>query len=99
MGPPENRDAEAGECLLYLRNKEEKKRLRTEELETRAPTGNASRPGGRGFDVTDGQAFTLSFLRSLGGIQVSESNIFLQLPAWGLFQTLISRNWWRWFRR
>ena len=72
MGPPENRDTEAGESLLYLRNKEERKRVgaetRTEELETRARTGNACRPGGRSLDVTDGQAFTLSFLRSLGGI-------------------------------
>ena len=42
MGPPENRDTGAGESLLYLRNKEERKRVgaetRTEDLETRART-------------------------------------------------------------
>ena len=80
MGPPENRDTGAGESLLYLRNKEERKRVgaetRTEDLETRARTGNACRPGGRSFDVTDGQAFTLSFLRSLGGIFKSVRTTF-----------------------
>lgn len=41
MGPPENRDARAGECVLYLRNSEEGRRfgaktMRTEELERRS---------------------------------------------------------------
>ena len=31
----------------------------------------------------------MSFLRSHSGIFVSESNIHLQLPAWGLFQTFL----------